>query len=174
MTNEREPLWSDERIEALAGNFTDELDGGAGTYHLFCVAMGNVRDDYEARIAELEQKLSRAAQYKGAEAYPCPLCRYEDGIFVESCAMHNRIAELETQLAQTPTIPPDVRETLRETIQRERDSLARHTNERKQYYAIYKRWPDGDDSLVTRWTDKLSRYDAALAWLDAQGGGRNG
>lgn len=101
MTNEREPLWSDERIEALAGNFTDELDGGAGTYHLFCVAMGNVRDDYEARIAELEQKLSRAAQYKGAEAYPCPLCRYEDGIFVESCAMHNRIAELETQLAQT-------------------------------------------------------------------------
>ena len=81
MTSEREPLWIPT---------PDEI-----------AALRRTLEQQDKRIAELEQKLSRAAQYKGAEAYPCPLCRYEDGIFVESCAMHNRIAELETQLSQT-------------------------------------------------------------------------
>ena len=69
---------------------------------LLTIAYGKgVTDEKERsrkRIAELEQKLSQAARYKGIEAYPCPLCRYEDGIFAESCEMHRRIAELEEQL----------------------------------------------------------------------------
>ena len=87
MTSEREPLWIPT---------PDEI-----------AALRRTLEQQDKRIAELEQKLSRAAQYKGAEAYPCPLCRYEDGIFVESCAMHNRIAELETQLSQTWQPLPD-------------------------------------------------------------------
>lgn len=128
-------------------------------------SMTNARDYWYGRAIALEHELETL---KKPHAEP-----YKEGymlLLADHTSLQARITELEAQLAQTPTIPPDVRETLRETIQRERDSLARHTNERKQYYAIYKRWPDGDDSLVTRWTDKLSRYDAALAWLDAQGG----
>jgi uncharacterized coiled-coil protein SlyX len=107
MTNKREPLWSDIRIrDRYHALVPCEANMGEMEYWNVLRDVGErvsyeLRNDYEVRITELEQKLSRAAQYKGAEAYPCPLCRYEDGIFVESCAMHNRIAELEAQLAQT-------------------------------------------------------------------------
>jgi len=113
MTNKREPLWSDIRIrDRYHALVPCEANMGEMEYWNVLRDVGErvsyeLRNDYEVRITELEQKLSRAAQYKGAEAYPCPLCRYEDGIFVESCAMHNRIAELEAQLAQTWQPLPD-------------------------------------------------------------------
>lgn len=49
----------------------------------------------DAYIAELEKSLARARNYKGIEAYPCPLCAYEDGVFIEACQLHKDICELE-------------------------------------------------------------------------------
>lgn len=129
MTNEREPLWSDERIKTLAGNFTDELDGDAGTYHLFCVAMGSVRSDYEARITELE------AQVAGKEALIVQL------IEIDMPAIEDANERLEARLAQTPTIPPDVRDTMRGAL-----------------------------LIVDQSGINKRRILAALSWLDAQGG----
>lgn len=62
---------------------------------------------YLARIAELEETLQFAAQYKGIEGRSCPLCRYENGVYLGPCQMHadmdrmsDTIAELEAQLAE--------------------------------------------------------------------------
>lgn len=60
----------------------------------------------DKRIAELEETLQFAAQYKGIEGRSCPLCRYENGVYLGPCQMHadmdrmsDTIAELEAQLA---------------------------------------------------------------------------
>jgi hypothetical protein len=60
-----------------------------------------IRNDYEAdraRIQELEETLAFAAQYKGIEARACPLCKYENGKFIEACQMHKDMKELRAQL----------------------------------------------------------------------------
>ena len=46
-------------------------------------------------MTEQEEILERARTYTGYEAYPCPLCTYENGVLKERCSMHKRIAELE-------------------------------------------------------------------------------
>jgi len=58
------------------------------------------------RVADLEETLAFAAQYKGIEARACPLCHYENGVFVDRCQMHKdmdaltkQVAELEAALA---------------------------------------------------------------------------
>lgn len=46
------------------------------------------------RIYELEEDnktLRRGYQATGVEAWPCPGCHYEDGVFIEHCALHKEI-----------------------------------------------------------------------------------
>lgn len=45
-------------------------------------------------ITELKKTLEFAAQYRGIEGHSCPLCRYENGVFIENCQMHK---DLEAQ-----------------------------------------------------------------------------
>jgi hypothetical protein len=53
-----------------------------------------------ACVEKLEEQIERARSYKGIEAYPCPLCTYRDGIFIESCQMHKDMHELEATMRQ--------------------------------------------------------------------------
>ena len=48
-------------------------------------------------MTEQEEILERARTYTGYEAYPCPLCTYENGVLKERCSMHKKIAELEAE-----------------------------------------------------------------------------
>lgn len=65
------------------------------------------------RVADLEETLAFAAQYKGIEARACPLCHYENGVFVDRCQMHKdmdaltkQVAELEAALAAATRYVP--------------------------------------------------------------------
>jgi hypothetical protein len=59
--------------------------------------------ELEVQKEDLEQQLERARTYRGTEGWPCPLCRYDNGVFKESCEMHKRIDRLEKQLAKART-----------------------------------------------------------------------
>lgn len=51
-------------------------------------------DELRARIAELE----RGYTLSRLDSHPCPGCKYADGKFVESCKLHEDIAELEAKI----------------------------------------------------------------------------
>ena len=44
------------------------------------------------RLAAVEESLEFARNYSGIEGRPCPLCTYEDGVFIKSCQMHADLA----------------------------------------------------------------------------------
>lgn len=46
----------------------------------------------------LAASIERARTYTGVEGYPCPLCRYEDGVFIEPCEMHRQIDALAAEV----------------------------------------------------------------------------
>lgn len=50
------------------------------------------------QVESLKETLAFAAQYKGIEGRPCPLCKYEDGVFIEACRMHMDMDELQKQV----------------------------------------------------------------------------
>ena len=43
-------------------------------------------DIIDTKVYHLEESLKRASTYQGFEAWPCPLCTYKDGIFIEHCS----------------------------------------------------------------------------------------
>jgi hypothetical protein len=53
-----------------------------------------------ACVERLAKQIERARSYGGVEVYACPLCTYEEGIFIESCQMHKDMHELETAMRQ--------------------------------------------------------------------------
>ncbi len=50
-----------------------------------------------ARLAAVEESLEFARNYNGIEGRPCPLCTYEDGVFIKSCQMHTDLAAVEKE-----------------------------------------------------------------------------
>jgi len=64
---------------------------------------------------------------------------------------------------RSPTIPPDVRETMREALSKQRSVIERRADTVERY---------GIDPGM--FGLELAAIDAALAWIDVQGGGRNG
>jgi Lar family restriction alleviation protein len=66
---------------------------------------------------------------------------------------------------RTPAIPPDVRETIRGLLESGIEGT-KSTIRTRNYHGLR--------AFVTTEEEWLSRYEAALSWLDAQGGGRNG
>ena len=46
----------------------------------------------------LKDQLEKARNYIGIEAWPCPLCIYEKGVFKERCSLHKTIKALESQV----------------------------------------------------------------------------
>lgn len=51
-----------------------------------------------AQVAYLEQQLEQAATYRGIEGYPCPLCKYDNGVFVARCQMHTDMDEMMVEI----------------------------------------------------------------------------
>lgn len=45
-------------------------------------------------IEDLNRQLYQAATYIGIEGYSCPLCTYENGVFIKNCEMHRQIKQL--------------------------------------------------------------------------------
>lgn len=55
-----------------------------------------VRQETERLLIEYYQgQLHRAATYIGIEGYSCPLCTYENGVFIKNCSMHEQIEKLQ-------------------------------------------------------------------------------
>ena len=54
--------------------------------------------DYEA----LRKQLELARTYRGVEGYACPLCTYQDGVFLDYCEPHRQldVAQNELKVAQ--------------------------------------------------------------------------
>ena len=48
-------------------------------------------------IDSLRLNLERARTYRGIEGYPCPLCAYGDGKFIERCQMHKDLNSLRAE-----------------------------------------------------------------------------
>ena len=59
MTNEREPLWTNERVGVNSSEATDELDGGPYVYHVISQLLVKMRGDYEAQLANQYQRIER-------------------------------------------------------------------------------------------------------------------
>lgn len=51
----------------------------------------------EQEVTQLRDRLEKARTYTGLEAYPCPLCTYDKGVFVEACQMHKDQKKLSDQ-----------------------------------------------------------------------------
>lgn len=43
-------------------------------------------------IKELKNQIEKARNYIGIEEYPCPLCVYENGVFIRHCTPHQQLA----------------------------------------------------------------------------------
>lgn len=65
-----------------------------------CLIIADEFNRLTAEIEELKQRIQRAKTYTGFEGYPCPLCTYKDGKFVESCELHKTIHELQAKLKE--------------------------------------------------------------------------
>lgn len=55
-------------------------------------------------ISDLQSKIRDAKKYRGGESYPCPLCEYRNGIWVQNCGMHQQIADLIEELEKARAI----------------------------------------------------------------------
>lgn len=122
------PLVSDNRIfqlmkkhgltvTTLDGHANIEIMTGAGA----AKAMLDLRDKYEVKFTELarllaesrqheealESTLHFAASYTGIEGRACPLCKYENGKFIERCQMHKEVDELRAKVAEAWQPVPD-------------------------------------------------------------------
>lgn len=53
------------------------------------------------QLAERDLTIERARTYSGLEGWSCPLCKYENGKFIENCEMHRQLCELEIELDAT-------------------------------------------------------------------------
>lgn len=94
--------YTEAAIKYLAQGVRDQtqkeaLTHGTG-YNIWKGRYDTMRKDYEELVTELnrlskelaehKETLEFAAQYKGFEGRSCPLCKYEDGVFIERCQMH--------------------------------------------------------------------------------------
>ena len=105
MSDEREPLWTNQRIrDRYHALLPSEANMGEMEYWRTLRDVGErvsyeLRNDYEARITELEAQLAESREdYRVADN--------ENGRLREFKQL------LEAQLAEQPAIPPDVRERL--------------------------------------------------------------
>jgi len=58
-------------------------------------------------LAYLKLQLERARTQTGYEGWACPLCVYEEGVFIEHCSLHREIEKLTWQLL---TVLEDLKE----------------------------------------------------------------
>lgn len=90
------PSWTDEEIAYAFMEIASEK-GEVDAEGIMDV-IKKMRDELTDTINELRETLAFAAQYKGIEARGCPLCRYEDGKFIEACQMHKDMDAQRLQL----------------------------------------------------------------------------
>lgn len=56
------------------------------------------KSQLELENIELKAAMVRARTFTDYKAYPCPLCHYVEGVFIESCSMHKQITNLEEEI----------------------------------------------------------------------------
>lgn len=106
MTSEKqvEDGWDEERIAAkvreVSHNDMPDMRTRSVTEFQAQQLMGLVWSDCQRTIAALRETLEFAARYKSIEGRPCPLCKYENGVFIEACQMHKDMNALEAQLKE--------------------------------------------------------------------------
>ncbi len=61
------------------------------------VALYDRNAELEAEMDIVRTALHRARDYKGSEAYPCPLCTYINGEFIKFCQIHQDMNDLEAE-----------------------------------------------------------------------------
>lgn len=103
-----EPFWKqlvhqavlDAQYSALVE--TDNFDRHKTAIHLARFAEARMyeraRVEIDARdkqIADLQETLRHAATQTGFEGRGCPLCHWNNGVFLGYCSLHQRIEELE-------------------------------------------------------------------------------
>jgi len=59
----------------------------------------------ERVLFDIKRDMKRAAEYKGVEAWPCPMCTYSKGKFITSCEMHRQIRELHDRVRELESNP---------------------------------------------------------------------
>src|SRR3990167_7395713 len=45
----------------------------------------------EEQVTALKARLEKAKNYKGVEGWQCPLCEYENGVFIKNCEPHKQL-----------------------------------------------------------------------------------
>ncbi len=55
---------------------------------------------FKAALDYRDERIERAASYTGFEGYACPLCEYNDGVFIKFCALHERIDQQSKRIEQ--------------------------------------------------------------------------
>lgn len=74
-------------------------------FNFYDIWIDLVRQEIDRLIIEdLQTKIRNAKNYRNIEGYPCPLCEYENGLFIRSCSMHQKIDELTEELARSEAI----------------------------------------------------------------------
>ena len=63
------------------------------------VCESQARKLLNVEIAKLEETLRFACEYTGFEGRPCPLCAYDNGVFVKHCEPHRQIEEMTQRFA---------------------------------------------------------------------------
>ena len=77
---------------------TDEINEGKIYYSVeYGRKMEKTISTLTTRLAAVEESLEFARNYSGIEGRPCPLCTYEDGVFIKSCQMHTDLAAVEKE-----------------------------------------------------------------------------
>lgn len=64
-----------------------------------------IRQEIDRLIVEdLQSQIRNARNYRGIEGYPCPLCEYENGVWIRNCSMHQQIEDLREELEKAKAI----------------------------------------------------------------------
>ena len=76
--------------------FQDEYERTPGGKWVYRKSLKDLVKLWNTRPVEeyYEQQIKRAREYKGIEAWACPLCVYKNGKFIKSCNMHKQIDSL--------------------------------------------------------------------------------
>lgn len=82
LTAERDTLQEQLRVAIRVVNSIDATDQSPYIEQL---------DALKAENERLRDDLHKAATYKGIEGYSCPLCKYENGVFIEHCEPHRQL-----------------------------------------------------------------------------------
>ena len=113
-----------------------------------------------SRHCACEAELRRGYTATSLQSWPCPGCKYENGVFVESCGLHQQIERLARQNAElrkrldTITIPVPNAETV--------ERLEARVNELEGGILGFLAWENEREHDDREWLEQTERLAALL------------